>query len=134
MVVYEKIQVVGFSDQESIISLLYIYHASGFLKDIYTEQTHRVMQLLIFAQLTDFLSYICLITVDCNNMFSLKVVIHPFVYPIKLKMESIVLNQLLALIKLVLRLEAFQHRIRRAQMSMVPRRCRLESMVPSPRS
>lgn len=99
MIVMEKIQVVGFSIQETIISMLYIYHASGFLKDIYTKQTHRVMQLLIFAQLMAVLFDICLITVDCNNMFTLKVIIHPFAYAIKLKMEFIVLNQLLALIK-----------------------------------
>jgi hypothetical protein len=99
MIIMEKIQVVGFSIQETIISLLYIYHASGFLKDVYTRQTYRVMQLLIFAQLMAILFDICLITVDCNNMFTLKVIIHPFAYAIKLKMEFVVLNQLLALIK-----------------------------------
>jgi hypothetical protein len=99
MIVMEKIQVVGFSIQESIISMLYIYHASKFLKDVYTRQTHRVMQLLIFAQLMAILFDISLITVDCNNMFTLKVIIHPFAYAIKLKMEFVVLNQLLALIK-----------------------------------
>lgn len=99
MIVMEKIQVVGFSIQETIISMLYIYHASGFLKDVYTRQMHRVMQLLIFAQLMAILFDICLITVDCNNMFTLKIIVHPFVYAIKLKMEFVVLNQLLALIK-----------------------------------
>jgi hypothetical protein len=95
----EKFQVVGFAVQETIISLLYIYHASGFLKDSYTRHTHRVMHLLIFAQLTAILFDICLVTVDCNNIFTLKVIIHHFAYAIKLKMEFIVLNQLLALIK-----------------------------------
>jgi hypothetical protein len=99
MIVMEKIQVIGFSIQETIISVLYIYHASGFLKDVYTRQTHRVMHLLIFAQVTAIVFDICLITVDCNNMFTLKIIIHPFAYAIKLKMEFIVLNQLLALIK-----------------------------------
>lgn len=99
MIVMEKIQVVGFSIQETIISLLYIYHASRFLKDVYTKQTHQVMQLLIFAQLTAIIFDICLVIVDCNNMFTLKIIIHPFAYAIKLKMEFIVLNQLLALIK-----------------------------------
>lgn len=99
MIIMEKIQVIGFSIQETIISVLYIYHASGFLKDVYTSQTHRVMHLLIFAQLMAVLFDICLITVDCNNMFTLKVILHPFAYAIKLKMEFVVLNQLLALIK-----------------------------------
>lgn len=99
MIIMEKIQVVGFSIQETIISLLYIYHASGFLKDVYTRQTYRVMQLLIFAQFMAILLDVCLITVDCNNMFTLKVIVHPFAYAIKLKMEFVVLNQLLALIK-----------------------------------
>jgi hypothetical protein len=57
------------------------------------------MRLLIFAQVLAILFDIVLVTVDWNNMFTLKVVIHPFAYAVKLKMEFIVLNQLLALIK-----------------------------------
>ena len=99
MEVMERIQVIGFSIQETIISCLYIYFTSGFLKDSYTKQTHRVMQLLIFAQVLAICFDVALITVDCDNMFTLKVTIHPFVYAAKLRMEFMVLNQLLALIK-----------------------------------
>ncbi|EXJ76115.1 uncharacterized protein A1O5_00623 [Cladophialophora psammophila CBS 110553] len=99
MKVMERIQVVWFSVQETIISLMYIWCTRDFLKDIYSRQTHRVMQLLISAQVIAIIFDIALITVDCNNMFTLKVVIHPFCYAVKLKLEFIVLNQLLALIK-----------------------------------
>ena len=99
MKVYERIQVIWFGIQETIISLLYIWHTGDFLKHTYSHQTHRVMLLLITAQVVAFLFDIVLITIDCNNMFTLKVVIHPFCYAIKLKFEFIVLNQLLALIK-----------------------------------
>jgi hypothetical protein len=99
MYVMEKIQVTWFSVQETIISLLYIYNTRDFLKDTYTHQTHRVMQLLITAQVLAVLFDVALVTVDWNNMFTLKVTIHPFVYAVKLKMEFVVLNQLLALIK-----------------------------------
>jgi hypothetical protein len=99
MIVMEKIQVVGFAIQETIISMLYIYHARTFLRDIYTRETHKVMRLLIFAQVMAICFDIILVTVDCNNMFTLKIILHPFAYAIKLKMEFIVLNQLLALIK-----------------------------------
>ena len=99
MYIMEKIQVTWFSVQETIISLLYIYYTRAFLKDTYTHETHRVMYLLIFAQVLAILFDTALITVDWNNMFTLKVTIHPFVYAIKLKLEFIVLNQLLALIK-----------------------------------
>jgi hypothetical protein len=99
MYIMEKIQVTWFSVQETIISLLYIYHTRDFLKDTYTHQTHRVMQLLMTAQVLAILFDVALVTVDWNNMFTLKVTIHPFVYAVKLKMEFIVLNQLLALIK-----------------------------------
>lgn len=99
MYIMEKIQVTWFSVQETIISLLYIYHTRDFLRDTYTHQTHRVMQMLIFAQVLAILFDVALVTVDWNNMFTLKVTIHPFAYAVKLKMEFIVLNQLLALIK-----------------------------------
>jgi hypothetical protein len=99
MYIMEKIQVTWFSVQETTISLLYIYHTRGFLKDTYTHQTHRVMQLLITAQVLSILFDVALVTVDWNNMFTLKVTIHPFAYAVKLKMEFLVLNQLLALIK-----------------------------------
>jgi hypothetical protein len=99
MQVMERIQVTGFAIQETIISSLYIWATSKFLKDTYTKQTHRVMLLLIFAQVVAVLFDIALITVDWDNMFTLKVTIHPFVYAVKLKIEFIVLNQLLALIK-----------------------------------
>jgi hypothetical protein len=99
MKVMEKIQVTWFSVQETIISLLYIFNTRGFLRQTYSRQVHRVMRLLIFAQVLSILFDVVLITVDWNNMFTLKVTIHPFVYAVKLKMEFIVLNQLLALIK-----------------------------------
>ncbi|KIX96054.1 uncharacterized protein Z520_08309 [Fonsecaea multimorphosa CBS 102226] len=99
MKVMERIQVVWFSVQETVISLMYIWCTRDFLKDIYSHQTHRVMQLLICAQIIAIIFDVVLITVDCNNMFTLKVVIHPFCYAVKLKIEFIVLNQLLALIK-----------------------------------
>jgi hypothetical protein len=99
MYIMERIQVTWFSIQETIISLLYIYNTRSFLKDTYTHQTHRVMQLLIIAQVLAIIFDIVLVTVDWNNMFTLKVTIHPFAYAVKLKMEFVVLNQLLALIK-----------------------------------
>ncbi len=99
MQVMERIQVTWFSVQETTISVLYIWNTRKFLKDTYTRQTLRVMQLLIFAQVLAILFDSALITVDWDNMFTLKVTIHPFVYAIKLKLEFIVLNQLLALVK-----------------------------------
>jgi hypothetical protein len=99
MYIMEKIQVTWFSVQETVISLLYIYHTHDFLRDTSTHQTHRVMQLLITAQIIAIIFDVALVIVDWNNMFTLKVSVHPFVYAVKLKMEFIVLNQLLALIK-----------------------------------
>jgi hypothetical protein len=99
MKVMERIQVIWFSVQETTISLMYVWFTRDFLKDTYSHQTHRVMLLLISAQVVGFIFDVALIAVDCNNMFTLKVIIHPFAYAVKLKFEFIVLNQLLALIK-----------------------------------
>lgn len=96
---FEYTQVVGFSIQETIISYIYIQKTARFLKSGYSNHLRKVMTMLITVQVLVVLMDITLLVIDCIGMFTLKAVLHPFAYAIKLKIEFVVLNLLLNLVK-----------------------------------
>ena len=96
---FEYTQVVGFSIQETIISGIYIQKTAKFLKSGYSDKMHKVMTMLIAVQVLVVLMDIALLVIDCIGMFTLKAVLHPFAYGIKLKIEFAVLNLLLNLVR-----------------------------------
>lgn len=96
---FEYTQVVGFSIQETIISGIYIRKTAKYLKTGYSTQLRKVMTLLITVQVLVVLMDITLIVIDCIGMFTLKAILHPFAYAIKLKIEFAVLNLLLNMVK-----------------------------------
>ena len=96
---FEYTQVVGFSIQETIISGIYIWKTAKFLKSGYSDKMQKVMTMLIAVQILVVLMDIALLVIDCIGMFTLKAVLHPFAYGIKLKIEFAVLNLLLNLVR-----------------------------------
>jgi hypothetical protein len=96
---FEYTQVVGFSIQETVISCIYIMKTIKFLKSGYSDQLRKVTTMLIAVQVVVVLIDISLLVIDCIGMFTLKAVLHPFAYGIKLKIEFAVLNLLLNLVK-----------------------------------
>jgi hypothetical protein len=96
---FEYTQVAGFSIQETIISYIYILKTIKFLKSGYSTQLRKVTTMLITVQVLVVLMDIALLVIDCIGMFTLKAVLHPFAYGIKLKIEFAVLNLLLNLVK-----------------------------------
>jgi hypothetical protein len=96
---FEYTQVVGFSIQETVISCIYIQKTAKFLKSGYSDRLRKVMTMLIAVQVLVVLMDIALLIIDCIGMFTLKAVLHPFAYGIKLKIEFAVLNLLLNLVK-----------------------------------
>ena len=96
---FEYTQVVGFSIQETVISGIYIRKTAKFLKSGYSTQMRKVMTMLIAVQVLVVLMDIALLVIDCIGMFTLKAVLHPFAYGVKLKIEFAVLNLLLNLVK-----------------------------------
>lgn len=96
---FEYTQVVGFSIQETVISCIYIRKTAKFLKAGYSTRARKVMTMLIAVQVLVVLMDIALLVIDCIGMFTLKAVLHPFAYGIKLKIEFAVLNLLLNLVK-----------------------------------
>jgi len=99
MEIMERIQQTVFTLQEVIISGLYIFHTVRFLDAGFATRTRKVVALLISVQVLAISMDAGLTTFDFMNMFTLKCTLHPFVYSVKLKLEFIVLNQLLSIVK-----------------------------------
>ncbi|KAK3394721.1 hypothetical protein B0H63DRAFT_55914 [Podospora didyma] len=109
----ERAQQVVFTLQEAVISGLYIWYTARMLlrrskgfsdsssssSSTTTTRRRKVITLLIAVQVFSILLDAGLTTFDFMDSFTLKCALHPAVYSIKLKMEFIVLNQLLTVVK-----------------------------------
>ena len=99
MEIMERVQQTIFTCQETIISGLYIYHTARFLDVGIAARTRKIVALLMAVQILVISLDAGLTAFDYTNMFTLKCTLHPFVYSVKLKLEFIVLNQLLTIVK-----------------------------------
>ncbi|KAH7146652.1 hypothetical protein B0J13DRAFT_419123, partial [Dactylonectria estremocensis] len=100
--IYERIQLAGFSIQETIISGLYIWEVSRGLKPIFVikKTTERkVIRHLIIVNILVVLLDISLIITQYLDQFQLATTYKPVVYSTKLKMEFVVLIKLLLLVR-----------------------------------
>lgn len=93
----ERVQVMAFSVQETIISALYIYFTLQYLKTSFQKSTRKTIALLVAIQVTVVLADIVVITLDYCEYFTLKAVLHSFVYAVKLQLEFVVLNDVKAM-------------------------------------
>jgi hypothetical protein len=99
MEIMERIQQTVFTLQEAIISGLYIFYTRRFLNSGSPHHTRKVIRLLVCVQALVIALDAGLTAFDYKNMFTLKCTIHPAVYALKLKLEFVVLNQLLSIVK-----------------------------------
>lgn len=90
----ERVQVMGFSIQEIIISTLYIYHTRQYLRDSFHKTTRKTIALLIGVQVIVILADVIVVTLDYCEYFTLKAVLHSFVYAFKLQLEFVILNDI----------------------------------------
>jgi len=90
----ERVQVVGFALQETLIGSIYIWRTTKFLKSTYNN-IRRVMISLIATQVVVFLIDVFMIAIDYHGWFTLKAILHPLSSAVKVKIEFAVLNQLL---------------------------------------
>jgi hypothetical protein len=90
----ERIQVTGFTIQEIILSAIYIHEAIQHLKDSLRGSTRRTITLLTAIQVAVILLDVIVITLDYCEYFTLKAVLHSFVYGVKLQLEFVILNDL----------------------------------------
>jgi hypothetical protein len=96
--IIERIQVVWFTGQQLIISTLYMKAAWDHLQD--RSHPRKIMILLIAVQLLVLIFDIVLVVLDCAGYFVIKMIIHSFIYSIKLELEFVILNQLVAISRL----------------------------------
>jgi hypothetical protein len=89
----ERVQVLGFSIQEILISSIYIYATLQMLKGSFNRKIRRTTAFLILIQVIVILCDVVVIALDYAQYFTLKAVIHSFVYAFKLQLEFVILNQ-----------------------------------------
>ncbi|KAK7177653.1 integral membrane protein [Paraphaeosphaeria sporulosa] len=99
---YEKIQLTGFSIQESIISGIYIWEASRTLNPILEfrgPRERKITRHLILVNVLVVAMDASLLVTEFTNNFEIQTTYKTVVYSIKLKLEFYVLNQLLFIIR-----------------------------------
>lgn len=98
---FERTQIVVFSAQETIISILYLHAAYKYLKNGFAqkEKSRQIMTTLLLVQVTIIAIDIGIIVIDFLGYLQLKLFINSFVYAAKLELEFVALNQLVELSK-----------------------------------
>jgi hypothetical protein len=97
--VYEKIQLAGFSIQECLISGLYLWEATTTLKPIMAIKGaagRRMIRHLAILFLATVLLDSSLMAAQYTDNFEIQTTFKPVVYSVKLKVEFVILNELLA--------------------------------------
>jgi len=100
--IYEKIQLAGFFLQELIISSLYIFEAARALRPVLAIKScseQEVVRNLILANVLVVALDVTLLVTQYTNNFDIQTTYKPVVYSVKLKIEFIVLNQLVSILR-----------------------------------
>ena len=97
--IMERIQLAGFCVQEFIISTVYIVSTVRILGSVYHSLTRKVMFQLILINAICIGMDIILIGLEYSNQYIGEASLKPAIYVIKLKIEFIVLNQLMGITK-----------------------------------
>ncbi|KAH8701647.1 hypothetical protein BGW36DRAFT_445254 [Talaromyces proteolyticus] len=93
MNVIERIQIIGFSAQEIILSTIYIYGTLKMVQESFNKRVRITIAYLILIQVIAILCDVLVIALDYAQYFTLKAVIHSFVYALKLQLEFVILNE-----------------------------------------
>ncbi|KAJ5973245.1 hypothetical protein N7481_010455 [Penicillium waksmanii] len=92
--IMEHIQIMGFALQESIISGVYIWEVARLLR-IRPQRSHvTVLKQLLCINILILMVDIAVVSVEYEGYWAIQVVIKPFSYSVKLKLEYAVLSRL----------------------------------------
>ncbi|KAJ5219061.1 uncharacterized protein N7498_001160 [Penicillium cinerascens] len=100
--IYERVQLTGFSLQETIISALYIWEAVTELRLLLAMKGpcgQRVISNVVIVNALAVLLDVTLLATQYSGYFTIQTTLKPVVYSIKLKMEFTVLNSLIAVVR-----------------------------------
>ncbi|KAI1144626.1 hypothetical protein F5Y05DRAFT_33541 [Hypoxylon sp. FL0543] len=93
MEIMERIQIMAFSIQETIISAIYVWGTLQLLKLSLNTKAKKTLAFLILVQVLVVLADVLVIVLDYVEYYTLKAVLHSFVYAFKLQVEFVVLNE-----------------------------------------
>ncbi|KAH6880618.1 integral membrane protein [Thelonectria olida] len=96
--IYERIEIIVFSLQESIISGLFLYEGYHSFRPVIAlrgAEGRNFLRHLVVLFLINVLLDSTLIVLEYTNNFDIETACKPFIYSIKLKVEFIILNKLL---------------------------------------
>ncbi|KAJ5792086.1 uncharacterized protein N7503_008064 [Penicillium pulvis] len=101
--VMEKVQLTGFTIQESLISTLYVIHTVKLLRlgaDATSRSNSRtIMYHVIGINCTIMAMDLLLLSLEYANQYAVQIVLKGFIYSIKLKLEFAVLGRLVDIIQ-----------------------------------
>ncbi|KAG7008999.1 dehydrogenase xptC [Physcia stellaris] len=100
--VYEKVQMTGFTIQESIISGLYLWETRKILrpgKIFQKKKTRKVFHHLIWVNIFIILLDFALLATEYAGLFSIQTVFKAAIYSLKLRFEFVVLNALMDIVQ-----------------------------------
>ncbi|KFZ09539.1 hypothetical protein V502_08682 [Pseudogymnoascus sp. VKM F-4520 (FW-2644)] len=97
-IIMEKIEIIGVSVQEIIISSFYIYGTSQILKLNPVGENRKIMLQLLGINLIFILMDIGLIATQYSNLFTYQTTLKGMIYSIKLKLEFAVLGKLVHIV------------------------------------
>ncbi|KAI4188977.1 MAG: hypothetical protein L6R41_001786 [Letrouitia leprolyta] len=95
----ERVQLLGFSLQESIIGGIYIFATAKLLKALYYSGTRRAMIQLILINCICLSMDLVLIGLEFSSRYVAEASVKPLIYAIKLKLEFAVYGQLVGFTK-----------------------------------
>ena len=95
----ERIQLMGFSIQESVISGIYIVATVKLLGAVYYTCTHQAMVQLLAINFLCIAMDMILIGLEFSNKYVAEASVKPLIYAIKLKLEFAVYSQLVGFTK-----------------------------------
>ncbi|USW52944.1 hypothetical protein Slin15195_G062630 [Septoria linicola] len=99
--IFEKIQMVGFFLQETILSSIYIAETAHILRTSLRAEERRqrqTLQQLIAINLTIILMDLVLLSVEAASLYILQILLKGLVYSLKLKLEFAILNKLVSIV------------------------------------
>ncbi|PYH48880.1 uncharacterized protein BP01DRAFT_371099 [Aspergillus saccharolyticus JOP 1030-1] len=96
--IMEKLQLTGFTLQEVVISMLYIYETVKLLRICAARENRKIMRQLVSINVTMLLMDLVLLCLQYANYYAVQISLKGAVYSIKLKLEFAVLGRLVAVV------------------------------------
>jgi hypothetical protein len=100
--IYDKVQLVVISAQETVISLIYIYETIQLLRQGISKRrgpVEKLLRHLIFVNIVVLIFDITLLAIQFSGHYEIQTTYKSAVYSIKLKIEFSVLNRLVSIVK-----------------------------------